>query len=214
LTVENWTFENHSLMSFQSFKAFLTLFQSHLQAFLQLPLFPEIRSKLSFIIAVKNFLFQTVKNFLSKLSKFSFPNCQNNPFETVKIFLSKLSKFPFPNCQNYPFQTVKIFLSKLSKFSFPNCQNFPFQTVKITLFKLSKFLFPNCQNFPFQTVKISLSKLSKISLSKLSKFPFPNYQKSYLQIDWCDAKFLILFWCVAAEKVWGTLFYRDTQKNQ
>jgi hypothetical protein len=41
----------------------------------------------------------------------------NSTFQTVKIFLSKLSKFAFSNCQNFSFQTVKIFLSKLSNFS-------------------------------------------------------------------------------------------------
>ncbi len=99
-----------------------------------------------------------------------FPNCeswhinQNSPFQTVKIFLSKLSKFTFSNCQNFPFQTVKIFLLKLSKFSFSNCQNFPFETDKIFLSKLSKLSFSNCQNFPSQTVKILLFKLSIIFL--------------------------------------------------
>ncbi len=95
------------------------------------------------IMGSKNFPFQTVKKFLSKLSKISFPNCQNFPFQTVKISLFKLSKFPFPNCQNYPFQTVKNFLSKLSKLPFPNCQNYPFQTVNISLFKTNKFCYPN-----------------------------------------------------------------------
>jgi hypothetical protein len=33
-----------------------------------------------------------------------------------KISVSKLSKFSFPNCQIFLFQTVKISLSKLSKF--------------------------------------------------------------------------------------------------
>jgi hypothetical protein len=45
------------------------------------------------------FPFQTVKIFL---------------FQTVKIFLSKLSKFSFPNCQNFPFQTIKFFVSILT----------------------------------------------------------------------------------------------------
>ncbi len=93
---------------------------------------------------------QTVKISLFKLSKFSFPNCQNFLFQNLKISLSKLSKFPFSNCQNFPFQTVKIFLSKLSKFPFPKLSKFPFPNCQ-------NFPFSNCQNFLFQTVKNSTS---------------------------------------------------------
>ncbi len=124
----------------------------------------------------------------------------------VKIFLSKLSKFSFSNCQKFRFQTVKNFVFKLSKFSFPNCQKFLFQTVKISfqtvkifLFKLSKIYFSICQNFPFQTVKNFLFKTVKIFLFKLSKFSFPNCQNFLFQTV------NILAQCVAAQKLWKTL---------
>jgi hypothetical protein len=77
---------------------------------------------------LKIVLFKLSKCSFSKLSKYSFPSCQNFLSQTVKIFL---------------FQTVKIFLSKLPNFPFPNCQNFPFQAVKIFFLKLSKFSFSN-----------------------------------------------------------------------
>jgi hypothetical protein len=92
--------------------------------------FQTVTGKIFLFQNIKIFLFRTVKIFLSKLSKFSYPNCQNFLFQTVKI--------SFSNCQNFLFQTVKFFL---------------FQTVKLFLLKLSIFFISNCQIFPFQTVK-------------------------------------------------------------
>jgi hypothetical protein len=83
---------------------------------------------------------------VSKLSKFSFPNCQIFPFQTVKISLFKTVKIYLSKLSKFPFQTVKIFLFKLSKFPFS---------------KLSKFSFSNCQNHYKTTV----------GLSATSKFP-------------------------------------------
>ncbi len=71
----------------------------------------------------QNLAFQTVKNFLFKLSNFLF--------QTVKIFLFKLSKISFSKLSNFPFQTVKNFVFKTVKFSFSNCQNFSFPNCQI-----------------------------------------------------------------------------------